>query len=58
VTKEVFGGQHIDSQNPLTKERKHQINSYFKDIISTVNESDELFWTCRNKNKTSAKNQR
>jgi hypothetical protein len=32
----------MDSQSPLTKE-KHQINTYLKDIISTVTDSDELY---------------
>ena len=38
-----FGSQHIDSQKSFDERKKHQINSYFKDIISTVNESDELY---------------
>ncbi|MEZ7499308.1 hypothetical protein QO200_11225 [Flavobacterium sp. Arc3] len=38
-----FGGQHIDSQKSFDERKKHQINNYFKDIISTVNESDELY---------------
>jgi hypothetical protein len=29
-------------KSPLTKE-KHQINTYLKDIISTVTDSDELY---------------
>jgi hypothetical protein len=27
VTKEAFGGQHIDSQNPLTKERNIKLTA-------------------------------
>jgi phage-related tail protein len=38
-----FAGQHIDSQNHLTNEKKHQINSYLKDVISSVNGADELY---------------
>jgi hypothetical protein len=52
VTKEAFGGQHIDSQKSFDERKKHQINSYFKDIISTVNESDELYILDLQKQKT------
>jgi hypothetical protein len=38
-----FGSQHIDSQKSFDERKKHQINSYFKDIISIVNDSDELY---------------
>jgi hypothetical protein len=38
-----FGGQHMDSQKSFDERKKHQINSYLKDIISNVNESDELY---------------
>lgn len=38
-----FGGQHIDSQKTFDERKKHQINNYLKDVISTVNESDELY---------------
>jgi hypothetical protein len=32
----------MDYKSPLTKE-KNQINTYLKDIISTVTDSDELY---------------
>jgi hypothetical protein len=35
------GGQHMDSQSPLTKKKSNQ--HLFKDIISTVTDSDELY---------------
>jgi hypothetical protein len=38
-----FGNQHIDSQKTFDERKKHQINNYLKDVISTVNESDELY---------------
>lgn len=38
-----FGGQHIDSQKTFDERKKNQINAYLKDIISNVNESDELY---------------
>jgi hypothetical protein len=42
VTRKFSGGQHMDYKSPLTKE-KNQINTYLKDIISTVTDSDELY---------------
>jgi hypothetical protein len=43
VTKEVFLEVSTwTHKSPLTKE-KHQINTYLKDIISTVTDSDELY---------------
>lgn len=38
-----FGGQHIDSQKSFDERKKHQINTYLKDVISTVNSADELY---------------
>ncbi len=38
-----FAGQHIDSQKSFDERKKHQINSYLKDVISTVNGADELY---------------
>jgi len=38
-----IGHQHIDSQNTFDERKKHEINNYFKEIISTVNDSDELY---------------
>ena len=37
------GGQHMDSQKSFDERKKHQINTYLKDIISTVTDSDELY---------------
>jgi hypothetical protein len=37
------GSQHIDSQKSFDERKKHQINGYLKDVISTVNGSDELY---------------
>jgi aspartate carbamoyltransferase catalytic subunit len=47
VTKEVFLEVSTWTQKSFD-ERKHQINTYLKDIISTVTDSDELyiFWPC------------
>jgi hypothetical protein len=33
----------MDSQKSFDERKKHQINSYLKDIISNVNASDELY---------------
>lgn len=38
-----IGHQHIDSQNTFDERRKHEINNYFKEIIATVNDTDELY---------------
>jgi hypothetical protein len=38
-----FAGQHIDSQKSFDERKKHQINSYLKDVISSVNNADELY---------------
>jgi hypothetical protein len=38
-----FAGQHIDSQKSFDERKKHQINSYLKDVISSVNGADELY---------------
>jgi hypothetical protein len=38
-----FGGQNIDSQKTFDERKKHQINSYLKNVLSSVNESDELY---------------
>ena len=38
-----FGGQHIDSQKTFDERKKHQINAYIKNVISNVNEVDELY---------------
>jgi hypothetical protein len=38
-----FGGQHIDNQKSFDERKKHQINTYLKDVISTVNGADELY---------------
>ncbi len=38
-----FGGQHIDSQKTFDERKKHQINTYIKNVISNVNEVDELY---------------
>jgi hypothetical protein len=38
-----LGNQHIDSQKTFDERKKHQINSYLKDIMSSVYESDELY---------------
>lgn len=38
-----FGGQHIDSQKSFDERKKNQINTYLKDVISSVNGSDELY---------------
>jgi hypothetical protein len=33
----------MDSQKSFDERKKHQINTYLKDIISTVTDSDELY---------------
>ena len=38
-----FAGQHIDSQKSFDERKKHQINSYLKDVISSVSNVDELY---------------
>ena len=38
-----FGNQHMDSQKTFDERRKHQTNAYLKDVISKVNEADELY---------------
>jgi hypothetical protein len=38
-----FAGQHIDSQKSFDERKKHQINSYLKDVISSVSNADELY---------------
>ncbi|MGO4819923.1 MULTISPECIES: hypothetical protein [unclassified Flavobacterium] len=38
-----LGNQHIDSQKTFDERKKNQTNSYLKDIISNVHESDELY---------------
>ena len=38
-----FGNQHIDSQKTFDERKKHQINAYIKNVISNVNEVDELY---------------
>jgi hypothetical protein len=38
-----FKGQHMDSEKSLDERKKHQINGYLKEIISTVSASDELY---------------
>jgi hypothetical protein len=39
-----FGKQHIDAQKTLDERKKHQLNAYLKDVISSVNGSDELYF--------------
>jgi hypothetical protein len=34
----------MDSQKSFDERKKHQINTYLKDIISTVTDSDELYF--------------
>jgi hypothetical protein len=57
VTKEAFWwATYWILKILLTKRKKHQINSYFKDIISTVNESMNFtFFDLQKQNKISAK---
>jgi hypothetical protein len=38
-----FAGQHIDSQKSFDERKKHQINSYLKDVISSVSNADALY---------------
>ncbi|WP_016990151.1 hypothetical protein [Flavobacterium sp. ACAM 123] len=38
-----FSGGQLDSQKTFDERKKHQINSYLKDIISSVSASDELY---------------
>jgi hypothetical protein len=38
-----LGNQHIDSQKTFDERKKHQTNSYLKDVISNINEADELY---------------
>jgi len=38
-----FGHQHINSEKTFDERKKHQINSYLKDVISNVNEADEIY---------------
>jgi hypothetical protein len=55
VTKEVFLEVSTwTHKSPLTK-RKHQINTYLKDIISTVTDSDELYILALRLNKVRTK---
>jgi hypothetical protein len=56
VTKEAFGGQHIDSQNPLTKERSIKLTAISKTLYPLLmNLMNFTFWTCRNKTKLQQK---
>jgi hypothetical protein len=43
VTKEVFLEVSTWTHKVLWRKKKHQINTYLKDIISTVTDSDELY---------------
>lgn len=38
-----FGGQNVDSQKTFDERKKNQINSYLKNVLASVNESDELY---------------
>lgn len=38
-----LGHHHIDSQKSFDERKKHQTNSYLKDVISNVHEADELY---------------
>ncbi|MFT7251415.1 MAG: hypothetical protein ACI9FW_001152 [Flavobacterium sp.] len=38
-----FGGQSVDSQKTFDERKKNQINTYLKNVLSSVNESDELY---------------
>ncbi len=38
-----FGHQHINSEKTQEERKKHQMNIYLKDIITNVNEADEIY---------------
>ena len=38
-----FGAQHMDSQKTFEERKKHQINSYLKEVINAVHNSEELY---------------
>lgn len=38
-----FGHQHINSEKTFDERKKHQMNTYLKDVISNVNEADEIY---------------
>jgi hypothetical protein len=38
-----IGHQHINSDKTFEERKKHQMNTYLNDVISTVNGSDELY---------------
>jgi hypothetical protein len=37
------GNQHINSDKTFDERRKHQMNNFLKNVISSVTESDELY---------------
>ncbi|UQD55703.1 hypothetical protein [Flavobacterium sp. K5-23] len=37
------GNQHINSDKTFEERRKHQMNNFLKDVVSTVDGSDELY---------------
>ncbi|UFH36362.1 hypothetical protein [Flavobacterium acetivorans] len=37
------GNQHINNDKTFEERKKHQMNTYLNDVISTVNGSDELY---------------
>lgn len=38
-----MGHQHINADKTFEERRKHQMNAYLNDVISTVSSSDELY---------------
>lgn len=38
-----FGSQHINSDKTFEERKKHQMNTFLKDVLTTVNASDELY---------------
>lgn len=37
------GNQHINSDKTFEERKKHQINNFLKDVVTSVQESDELY---------------